>query len=59
MAQSEAGKVSNIEMGQMPGGTKDLGPGKEAGLNKGLMGAAPRTGSEPIRDIPLLTRDVP
>jgi len=58
MAQSEAGKVSNITMGQPLGGTKDLGPGKEAGLNQGITGIVPPA-TEPIRDLPLLTRNEP
>jgi len=58
MADSTAGKASNLTMGQSKGATKDPLPSRTSGLNKGLAG--PRgEGGEIIRDFPLLSRDAP
>ena len=58
MASSDAGKASNLTMGQSLGATKDPIMSKTAGVNLGIIGTAPRGGKN-IRDIPLLVRDKP
>lgn len=58
MAQNEAGKVSNITMGQPLGGSPDHGPGKQGGTIKGLVGEQ-EGGAEVFRDIPPMVRDIP
>lgn len=59
MADYDAGQVGSVPVGSDNGVVANPPPPMNLGAIDGLVGSVPRGGGENIRDIPLLTRDVP